>query len=158
MHYVFSVCYVFTSRCLVMALNIKNSSAFVVTSLPAVACLIAPHARNSWLLTHSRVWPPLASTCWSQRQSQSHVTTDGPSVSQSWYQTKSRETRPDFCHCQTFAGYVIVGAPSLTRRQFCHLPRSQLAEGRSVKLLLGFASTVIPTVYSRSTTKIFILS
>jgi hypothetical protein len=48
---------VITSGCLAMAPNVVDS---VFTSLWAADCLIAPHGRNSWPLTLSRVWPPLA--------------------------------------------------------------------------------------------------
>jgi hypothetical protein len=41
-----------------------DCSASVFTFWRAVDYLKAPHSRNSWPLTPSRVWPPLATTCY----------------------------------------------------------------------------------------------
>jgi hypothetical protein len=52
----------FTRRCLITVLNIVDFSASMFMSLPATDCLIAPHDRDPWPLTPSRVWPLLATT------------------------------------------------------------------------------------------------
>jgi DNA-directed RNA polymerase subunit N (RpoN/RPB10) len=85
------------------------------TSLPATDCLIVAHGCNSWPLTFSRVWPPLATTCCRRlalssvselTESQSHVTTDCQSVSHIW------SPRTDLCYFQTFAVLSMWGALS----------------------------------------------
>jgi hypothetical protein len=42
--------------------NSVHSSASVFTPLSATDCLRDPHGGDSWPLTPSRVWPPLATT------------------------------------------------------------------------------------------------
>jgi hypothetical protein len=47
--------------------------------------------------------------------SQSYVTTDGQSANLSWNKAPTWGIRPDFYHCETFAGLLIWGALSVKR-------------------------------------------
>jgi hypothetical protein len=54
-------------------------------------------------------------------QSQSHVTTDGQSVSQSWCRAPSRTHDQILVLYNDYCGLCPLGAPSLTRGWVCHL-------------------------------------
>jgi hypothetical protein len=67
----------------------------------------------------------------SESESESYITTDGQSASLSWNKAPIWGLRPDFYYPQTFASFLIWGAP-LTRGRVCRL-----------QLLLALASAVI---------------
>jgi hypothetical protein len=64
-------------------------------------------------------------------ESESYVTTDGQPAGLSWNKTPIWDLRPDLYYCMKFAG-LLIGAPSLTRGRVCRL-----------QLLLALASAVI---------------
>jgi hypothetical protein len=124
---VFSVCCVFSSRCLVTASNAVDSSASVFTPLRAAGCLIAPPGRNFWPLTASHIWPPLATTRCLLRLALTsdselvclktncpkvrvEVTTDGQSASLSWCQAPSGAQDQIFVTVDS-CGFVDVECP-----------------------------------------------
>jgi hypothetical protein len=107
---------------MVTAFNNGDSSALVLTSLPAIYRLTA----SPQLATH-RLWLTLT-----ESESESYITTDGQSASLSWNKAPVWGLRPYFCHCQTVAGLLMWSAFSLTRGRVCRL-----------QLLLVLASAVI---------------
>jgi hypothetical protein len=54
-----------------------------------------------------------------QSQSQSHITTDGQSVSMSWCRAQSGTFEQNFFSSKLL--YSLFGAPSLTRGRGCHV-------------------------------------
>jgi hypothetical protein len=60
--------------------------------------------------------PPPHGIDYSSSQSQSYVTTDGQSASLSWNKASILGLRPDFCYCQTVAGFLMWGALSDERK------------------------------------------
>jgi hypothetical protein len=54
-------------------------------------------------------------------QSQSHITTDGQSVSMSWCRAQSGTFDQSFFFPSKFLS-CLLGAPSLTRGRVCHVP------------------------------------
>jgi hypothetical protein len=98
-------------HCLLTAPNAVDSSASVFTSLPPGDRLVAPYGRNPWLLTPSRICPPLSLD---QSQSQSYITADGQSVSLSWCQVASEVQDQIFVTVRQLR-VCSCGAISLTR-------------------------------------------
>jgi hypothetical protein len=70
---------------------------------------------------------------WRQIQSQSHVTTDGQSVSMSWYWAPSGSRNQMFITVWRLL-LCLCGEPSLTRGWFCRLSESALFSRLSVHI------------------------
>jgi hypothetical protein len=75
--------------------NSVESSASVLMSLLAADCLIAPHGCNTWPLTISHVWPPMATTCFSLRTLLSHLGFSSGYIASAQTQGRTGETRGD---------------------------------------------------------------
>jgi hypothetical protein len=96
---------------------------------------------NHVLLSHQRLSQPGQS----QSQRQSHITTDGQSVSMSWCRAQSGTFDQRFFFKITV---LSLWAPSLTRGRVCHLSVlvNTVYSSQSVSIYINYLHTVLHTV------------
>jgi hypothetical protein len=114
----------------------NQSTRTKLVSVPLCPPQIAHDLTQHRILTTAVGSRQLIAMCFSKsNRNHRYVTTDRQSTSLSWCQVPTWNPRPDFCYCETVAGYLMWGS-SLTKGRVCRL-----------QLLLVLASVVILVVW-----------